>query len=131
MLFVGLKSGKIYSISIDNISETFLSASNSDKCSTVTYTKWSKRSGHPASSCNPVSSSRNTEICSIKVYDRDWRKHYGFTDFADDRDLFYDDSSANQNQPPILRVKDVLRRKKLIHGSKLENLSSMRVIALS
>ena len=54
MLFVGLKSGKIYSITINNISETFLTASNSDKSNTVTYTKWSKRSGHPASSCNPM-----------------------------------------------------------------------------
>ena len=71
--------------------------------------------------------------CSGNIWfnDRDWQKHYGFTGgFTDDQDLFYQEFSAEKYQPPILRVKDVLRRKTLIHDSQLENLSSIRVISL-
>merc|ERR1711892_112985 len=59
-IFIALKSGAIYMVSIKALSQHFIQTTNSNRCDGVTYAKWAARSNEyppsPSSKCTQMAS---------------------------------------------------------------------------
>ena len=135
ILFVALRSGKIYSIQIKHISSYFVSESKSTHCSGYSYAPWAKLTtgpdGYPKEPymrCGKGKIGFSDDLCSLGLYDSDWQKHGFGSEFKSDGALT--DDIHIEKHTPVLRIKNVLSSKTLIHTSKLTNLSSMRALGL-
>ena len=143
ILFVALRSGKIYSIQIKHISNYFISQSKHSDCSGYEYAPWAKLTlgspetrpeGYPSrpyTRCGKVKMGFSDDLCSLGLYDSDWKKHGFGSGFGTDRALT--DDIHIEKHTPVLRIQYNIANplsKTLIHTSKLTNLSSMRALGL-